>query len=189
MRSPGGLPVVRPKAPRRDDRAAVGLLPKDRNPAMMRRPVHSPQNLNRRTTPHTSSPDNRTRMRRTGPASRPSGRYAVGLRPSPDPAPLPARDQNPIGAKKKGPAITLDRPRSFRDDLRVRPERPARPSHSAHDLPAGAPHTRRPRQRQQRFSHPARPLPDHGPSRAGPHPMPARCERSRCSGPLSMQFA
>jgi hypothetical protein len=72
----------------------------------------------RRTPPTpTDRPDNFTSLRRAGPASRPSGRSAVGLRPSLDPVPLSRRAQNMVGTEENRAGTTLDRPRSFRDDL------------------------------------------------------------------------
>jgi len=57
-------------------------------------------------------------MRRTAPASRPYGRYAVGLRPSLDPDALLRRATAAIGEDRTSDQEPLDRPRSFRDDLR-----------------------------------------------------------------------
>jgi hypothetical protein len=66
--------------------------------------------------PNQLAPDNPNRMRRTATLSRPSGRSAVGLRPSLDPAASSARSHTGSGPKDR-PANTLDRPRPFRDDL------------------------------------------------------------------------
>ena len=51
-------------------------------------------------------------------ASRPYGRYAVGLRPSLDPDASPRRAQNTTEKTKNKTSTPLDRPRHFRDDLR-----------------------------------------------------------------------
>src|SRR6266496_3570642 len=58
-------------------------------------------------------------VRRPAPASRPSGRSAVGLRPSPDPDASPRRAQTTAEEAAKPEPHPLDRPRSFRDDPRV----------------------------------------------------------------------
>ena len=58
-------------------------------------------------------------MRRTAPASRPYGRYAVGLRPSLDPDAILRRATAAIGEDRTSDQEPLDRPRSFRDDLRL----------------------------------------------------------------------
>jgi len=61
--------------------------------------------------PQHRVPDNRTRMRRTDPASRPSGRSAVGLRPSLDPGPPCLGTRNSaVGDKKTGPPALLTGP-------------------------------------------------------------------------------
>ena len=56
-------------------------------------------------------------MRRTGTASRPYGRVRGRAPPEPGPRPLPRRARNNRAGARKWPANTLDRPRSFRDDL------------------------------------------------------------------------
>ena len=57
-------------------------------------------------------------VRRTAPASKPDdGHYPVALRASLDPDALPRRVHKPSGKTKKWLVTTLDRPRSFRDDL------------------------------------------------------------------------
>src|SRR6266545_2610766 len=63
-------------------------------------------------------------VRRTAPASRPSGRYAVGLRPSLDTDALHRRAQTTAKKQKERSQPPLDRPRSFRDDLQVCGVRP-----------------------------------------------------------------
>jgi len=87
-------------------------------PALMRATPLPHQAQKART--HTTSPDNRTSLRRTGSPSRPSGRSAVGLRPSPDTDPWFGVLKHLVGTGKRGPATTLDRPRPFRDDLQER---------------------------------------------------------------------
>ena len=62
------------------------------------------------TTTTAHSPDNPISVRRPGPASRPSGRSAVGLRPSPDPRPSPRRAQPRVGARKTGRPSLLTGP-------------------------------------------------------------------------------
>jgi hypothetical protein len=60
-------------------------------------------------------------MRRTASASRPYGRYAVGLRPSLDPDAYfdaPSQDKEARRTTQNNTAVGLDRPRSFRNDLR-----------------------------------------------------------------------
>ena len=60
-------------------------------------------------------------MRRTAPPSRPYGRYAVGLRPSLDPDAYfdaPNQDQEARKQSKSKRSRGLDRPLSFRNDLR-----------------------------------------------------------------------
>jgi len=60
-------------------------------------------------------------MRPTAPPSRPYGRYAVGLRPSLDPDAYfdaPSQDKGAPKQAKANAAVGLDRPRSFRNDLR-----------------------------------------------------------------------
>ena len=62
-----------------------------------------------------------TTMRRRAPPSRPYGRYAVGLRPSLDSDAYfdaPSQDQEAPKTRKNKPSRGLDRPRSFRNDLR-----------------------------------------------------------------------
>ncbi len=62
-------------------------------------------------------------MRRPGSASRPYGRYAVGLRPSLDSDPYPTLPNNRRRTAKNNdqdPRDRLTRPRPFRDDLRFR---------------------------------------------------------------------
>jgi hypothetical protein len=51
------------------------------------------------------------------PASRPSGRSAVELRPSPDPDASPRCARTPADKTKNKVSTPLDRPRSFRDDV------------------------------------------------------------------------
>ena len=61
-------------------------------------------------------------MRRTAPPSRPYGRYAVGLRPSLDPDAYfdaPSQDQEARKTNQNNTAVGLDRPLSFRNDLRL----------------------------------------------------------------------
>ncbi|SCL26437.1 hypothetical protein GA0070624_3304 [Micromonospora rhizosphaerae] len=60
-------------------------------------------------------------VRPAAPASRPYGRYAVGLRPSPDPDASPRRAHNTTKKTKNKASTPLDRPRPFRDDLRILP--------------------------------------------------------------------
>src|SRR3954452_361010 len=106
-------------APRRDDRAAHAQLP---TPGNDDDATHRPPPLPAERTPEQPPPplpDSSHIVRRTGTTSRPSGRSAVGLRPSPDPEPLPRRAHQPGRGKENGPVSTLDRPRSFRDDLLV----------------------------------------------------------------------
>jgi len=60
-------------------------------------------------------------MRPTAPPSRPYGRYAVGLRPSPDPDAYfdaPNQDKEVRRINQNDTAVGLDRPRSFRNELR-----------------------------------------------------------------------
>jgi hypothetical protein len=60
-------------------------------------------------------------MRRTAPPPRPYGRYAVGLRPSLDPDAYfdaPSQDKEARGINQTTQRLGLDRPRSFRNDLR-----------------------------------------------------------------------
>jgi hypothetical protein len=60
-------------------------------------------------------------MRRTASPSRPYGRYAVGLRPSPDPDAYfdaPNQDKEVRRINQNDTAVGLDRPRSFRNELR-----------------------------------------------------------------------
>jgi hypothetical protein len=60
-------------------------------------------------------------MRRTAPPSRPYGRYAVGLRPSLDPDAdfdVPSQDKEAHRTNQNNTAVGLDRPLSFRNDLR-----------------------------------------------------------------------
>jgi hypothetical protein len=62
-----------------------------------------------------------TSMRQTAAASRPYGRYAVGLHPSLDPAAYfdaPSQDQEGHTTNQNNNKLGLDRPRSFRNDLR-----------------------------------------------------------------------
>jgi hypothetical protein len=59
-------------------------------------------------------------MRRTASPSRPYGRYAVGLRPSPDPDAYfdaPNQDKEVRRINQNDTAVGLDRPRSFRNEL------------------------------------------------------------------------
>ena len=61
-------------------------------------------------------------MRRTPPPSRPSGRYAVGLRPSLDPDAyfgVPSQDKEARRTNQNTTEMGLDGPRSFRNDLRI----------------------------------------------------------------------
>ena len=61
-------------------------------------------------------------MRRTPPPSRPSGRYAVGLRPSLDPDAyfgVPSQDKEARRTNQNTTEMGLDLPRSFRNDLRI----------------------------------------------------------------------
>ena len=60
-------------------------------------------------------------MRRTTPPSRPYGRYAVGLRPSLDPDAYfdaPSQDKEARTTNQNNTEVGLDRPLSFRNDLR-----------------------------------------------------------------------
>ena len=60
-------------------------------------------------------------MRRTASPSRPSGRYAVGLRPSLDPDAyfgVPSQDKEARRTNQNTTEMGLDLPRSFRNDLR-----------------------------------------------------------------------
>ena len=60
-------------------------------------------------------------MRRTASPSRPYGRYAVGLRPSLDPDAYfdaPNQDKEVRRINQNDTAVGLDRPRSFRNELR-----------------------------------------------------------------------
>jgi hypothetical protein len=60
-------------------------------------------------------------MRRTAPPSRPYGRYAVGLRPSLDPDAYfdaPSQDKEARRTNQNNTDVGLDRPLSFRNDLR-----------------------------------------------------------------------
>src|SRR6516225_11015462 len=62
-------------------------------------------------------------MRRRAPSSRPYGRDAVGLRPSLDPDAYfdaPNQDKEARRTTKTNTGAGLDRPRSFRNDLRKR---------------------------------------------------------------------
>src|SRR5881227_1730810 len=59
-------------------------------------------------------------VRRPAPSSRPYGRYAVGLRPNLDHDASPRRAPNPAEKNKDRSKTSLDRSRSFRDDLRKR---------------------------------------------------------------------
>jgi hypothetical protein len=59
-------------------------------------------------------------MRRTASPSRPSGRYAVGLRPSLDPDAyfgVPSQDKEARRTNQNTTEMGLDGPRSFRNDL------------------------------------------------------------------------
>src|SRR6478752_10743710 len=67
--------------------------------------------------PSTTTPSPLPMLRRTAPASRPSGRSAVGLRPSLEPRRLTSAYPAPTEKAKERSAVPLDRPRSFRDDL------------------------------------------------------------------------
>jgi hypothetical protein len=61
-------------------------------------------------------------MRRTASVSRPCGRYAVGLRPSLDPDAYfdaPSQDKEARRTNQNNTEFGLDRPRSFRNDLRI----------------------------------------------------------------------
>src|ERR1700756_3727426 len=61
-------------------------------------------------------------MRPTASPSRPHGRYAVGLRPSLDPDAYfdaPSQDQEARRTDQNNTAVGLDRPLSFRNDLRT----------------------------------------------------------------------
>jgi hypothetical protein len=61
-------------------------------------------------------------MRRTASPSRPYGRYAVGLRPSPDPDAYfdaPNQDKEVRRINQNDTAVGLDRPRSFRNELHL----------------------------------------------------------------------
>src|ERR1700739_1516839 len=80
--------------------------------------------------PHPDKPESGTNlfdlpalnsMRRTPPPSRPYGRYAAGLRPSLDTdayCDAPTQDQEAPKTNKSRRSRGLDRPRSFRNDLR-----------------------------------------------------------------------
>ncbi len=60
-------------------------------------------------------------MRRTASPSRPCGRDAVGLRPSLDPDAhfdAPSQDKEPRRTNQNNTTLGLDRPLSFRNDLR-----------------------------------------------------------------------
>ena len=60
-------------------------------------------------------------MRRTASPSRPYGRYAVGLRPSLDPDAYfdaPGQDKEARRTNQNNTEVGLDRPPSFRNDLR-----------------------------------------------------------------------
>jgi hypothetical protein len=62
-------------------------------------------------------------MRRTASPSRPYGRDAVGLRPSLDPDAYfdaPSQDKKARRTNQNNTAVGLDRPHSFRNDLRKR---------------------------------------------------------------------
>ena len=62
-------------------------------------------------------------MRRTVSPSRPYGRYAVGLRPSLDPDAyfdVPSQDKEARTTNQNNTKVSLDRPHSFRNDLRFR---------------------------------------------------------------------
>jgi hypothetical protein len=62
-------------------------------------------------------------MRRTASPSRPYGRDAVGLRPSLDPDAYfdaPSQDKEARTTNQNNTAVGLDRPLSFRNDLRPR---------------------------------------------------------------------
>jgi len=64
-------------------------------------------------------------MRPTAPPSRPYGRYAVGLRPSLDPDACfdaPSQDNEARRTNQNNTEVGLDRPRSFRNELRARPK-------------------------------------------------------------------
>jgi hypothetical protein len=69
-----------------------------RDPALMR--SHAPNPTSSKDSEPTV-PDNPTMMRRSGPASRPSGRSAVGLRPSLDPDPYLDALRSGSGTKKR----------------------------------------------------------------------------------------
>src|SRR6478752_4918814 len=94
---------------------------------------------------HSTSP--LPMLRRTAPTSRPSGRYAVGQRPSPDPGTPIRRALHLRRSIKQDPAVPLDRPRSFRDDLHelIRPGSGGfGVAVSAHEFSAGGGCSRRP---------------------------------------------
>jgi hypothetical protein len=85
-------------------------------------PGHDERHVHTRLKPHRSSADSPTplfkacaeRRRRQGP----SAAIAVGLRPSIDPDALPRRVPSPSEEAEQRSQAPLDRPRSFRDDLR-----------------------------------------------------------------------
>lgn len=96
-----------------------------------RQPHHGPAHRRDTGTDERNAPDQTTDLgathshfsaaqivRREAPASRPYGRYAVGLRPNLDPDASPRRAQNTTKKTQTKTSTTLDRPRSFRDDLR-----------------------------------------------------------------------
>jgi len=71
-------------------------------------------------------------VRRTASPSRPYGRYAVGLRPSPDPDAYfdaPSQDQEARRTNQNNTQVGIDRPLSFRNDL---PGNHGRPQTAGH---------------------------------------------------------
>src|SRR6478752_1540584 len=80
---------------------------------------------------HSTSPP--PMLRRTAPTSRPSGRYAVGLRPSPDAGTSIRRALHLRRSVKQDPAVPLDRPHSFRDDLHILQTPFKRAANAAHN--------------------------------------------------------
>ena len=107
-----------PPPRRRDDRQPPGACPPAGTPGPDERDTPTPTTT--RSTSAASPPAQI--MRRTAPASRPSGRDAVELRSSLDPGAHPgAPTHNEAGQRKITPP--LDRPHSFRDDLREEAQR------------------------------------------------------------------
>jgi hypothetical protein len=92
--------TTRPEPRRRDDRAAIRLLPTGETPALMRATSTLSQRRRLEENPHQLVPDNPNGMRRTAPASRPSCRSRGRAPPEPGLRRLHRRAQTAVAAPR-----------------------------------------------------------------------------------------